>query len=136
MQSPEIYEAVKLAQSTIRPGTVNLNDLAQAMLDWRRIKGDLDFAEAAIRREVLRLGETVTTGTVRATYNKGRKSYGYASAATASYDPDNDAHAAALAKHTVHPPPKTNWRLVCVDAEFTDIPFTQAEPSVTIKILE
>lgn len=112
---------------------VNLDDVAQAMLTWKKLQGEADWAAEAVKREVLRLKETVTTGTVRATYSRGRKSYDYKIGASRVVP---DTEWPGLVEEHTRTVKTVDWRSICYALNITDIPFTQAEPSVSIKIIE
>jgi hypothetical protein len=103
------------------------------MLDWEDAQRKADEMAAAIRDTVLELGETVVTGNVRATYRQGRKRYDYKGAA--------DGHP-MVSEPTVELFTKTkvtvDWRGICdhVGIEKDEIPFSQGDPSVSLKIEE
>jgi len=110
---------------------VDSSELATKMLEWEKAKKALDALGVEIAAGVLAAGKTQTVGNVRASYSKGRKRYDYET-------PGQSATADMIAAHTTAPPrpaPKTDWRRVCKDAGF-DAPFTQGEPSVSLKLLE
>lgn len=104
------------------------SELALKMLEWEKAKIALDILSAEIVVGVLAVGKTQTVGNVRASYSKGRKRYDYKT-------PGRSATVDTIAAYTMVPDPKTNWRAVCADAGF-DAPFTQSEPSVSLKLLE
>ena len=107
------------------------SELAKLMLKWETIKNRLDEIEAAIIDSVLQIGETVTAGNVKATYNTGRKRYDYA-------DVGSDASAALVAEYTkVKTVEQTDWRKLVLDGmqiSQEQVPFSQSEPSVTVKL--
>ena len=115
---------------------ISRNQLAQDMLEWHHYQRAADERAAAIRDTVMDLGETVTTGTVRASYSKGRKSYDYHGAAVKEMAPWAEDERAAQIVSRLTLIEKVDWRLVCKDAEIDDIPFTESNPSVTIKVLD
>jgi hypothetical protein len=94
------------------------------MLTWEHAQREADELAAAIRDTVLELGETVVTGNVRATYRQGRKRYDYKGAA--------DGHP------MVSEPTVELLRGICdhVGIEKDEIPFSQGDPSVSLKIEE
>lgn len=114
--------------------SVEMSLLASMMLAWERTQLQADQLRIKIERTVLRIGKTQTVGNVRATYSGGRKTCDYHEAAerhpTISY--------AAIELFTVTPEPQTDWREVCdhIGVDKADIPFTQTEPSVTMKLLK
>jgi len=113
---------------------VDANELAKKMLLWGEKNLELALLTAEIETAVLELGKTQNVGNVRATYSKGRRRFDYKAAAA-------NASAEIIAEYTVTPPPVepmpvTNWQAVCKAAKITDIPFTQGEPSVKVKIVE
>ena len=103
--------------------------LAQAMLEWESRRRELDALEEVISRSVLAMGESYVVGNVRATYSKGRITWHYEDAAK-NHPMVNEATINLYTKQVV------DWREVCkhVGIEGTDIPFTQASPSVTLKL--
>ncbi|HUW82788.1 MAG TPA: hypothetical protein VMZ31_08335 [Phycisphaerae bacterium] len=101
--------------------------LARDMLKWEQKRRELDELEAAIRDTVLQLGKTQTVGNVRASYSAGRKAYDYQAAVEAT----NPLPVVLETFQTV----KTDWRYACKIMEIDDIPFTQDDPTVSIKLL-
>jgi len=75
----------------------------------------------------LQLGQTQTVGNVRATYSAGRKTYDYQEAMSKL---DIPSYALDAFQEI-----KTDWRAACKAFGVEDIPFTQSEPSVSIKLL-
>lgn len=109
--------------------TIDLSSLAQTMLQWERAKKQLDDIETAIQDAVLQIGKTQTVGNVRASYSKGRKSYDYQAAA--------DGHPmVSSATIELFTTPKVDWRGICKRVGIDDVPFTQSEPNVSVKLLE
>lgn len=112
---------------------MNPSDLAFLMLRWEGQKATLARTERDIKKAVLKLGKTVNTGNVRASYSGGRKKYDYREAA--------DGHpmvpdvTVGLFTTVIPQTEKVDWRGICKHAGIEDIPFTQSEPSVTIKLL-
>ena len=104
--------------------------LAEKMLEWERLKRDLDIAEAQISGMVLELGETVVTGNVRATYRKPRKSYDYEAAAWAALGDK----AADYQENYTNIRTTIDWRAMCKDQFVQDIPYTESDPSVSLKL--
>ena len=106
---------------------MDMSYLAKKMLEWEQARRMCDELEAAIRDSVLQLGKTQTVGNVKATYSKGRKRYDYFQAGGA-------ASPGIVLECTTTPAPKTDWRAVCKAAGITEIPFTQSDPSVSVKL--
>lgn len=73
----------------------------------------------------MELGKTVDTGNVRASYSRGRVKYDYQQAIIAA----NPASLANFERLVV------DYRAACKHFRIEDIPFTQSEPSVTVKLL-
>ncbi len=107
---------------------MNTNELAKIMLEWDEVQSRADVLKLAIRDAVLSLGETQQAGNVRATYNSGRKSYNYE-------DVGSDAPQEVVDKHT-KTTTRIDWRKVVEEMKVPKdiIPFTQASPSVTLKV--
>lgn len=104
-------------------------ELALAMLEWEQKRAELDELEAAIKATVLELGTTQTVGNVRASYNSGRKTYDYESAARECVDED------VIAEYTdIVTVKKTDWRKLCLEAKI-DAPYKEGTPSVSLKLL-
>jgi hypothetical protein len=97
------------------------------MLYWEDQKKGLANTEGRIKEAVLELGKTVDTGNVRASYSAGRKKYDYAAGAVV---------AAGLGSFAQFERLVVDHRAVCKHFGVKDIPFTQSEPSVTVKLLE
>ncbi len=103
--------------------------LALKMLAWEQAQRRADELRAEIETWVLDLGKTQTVGNVRATFSNGRKSYDYETAG-------QTAAPKIIAEFTTHIEKDViDWRLVCKKAEIADVPFTQSEPSVAVKLL-
>jgi hypothetical protein len=103
--------------------------LARDLLRWEQKRRELDELEAAIKDSVMQIGQTQTVGNVRATYNKGRKSYDYQAAA--------DGHpmvSEATVELFTTTTPKIDWRGICKHAGIEDVPFKQGVPSVSLKL--
>ena len=109
---------------------MNQSELAQKMLEWETLVHELDELGKEIEDAVLELGKTVDAGNVRASYSGGRKKFNYEKAGW-------DARYAHIQRYTTTHQ-KTNWKKVCEAAgyEMEDIPFTQSEPTVTLKLKE
>ena len=109
---------------------MDASELAKMMLDWEKMRRRLDELEEAIRDSVLEIGTTQTVGNVRATYSKGRKSYNYREAAD-GHPMVSEATIGLFTKST----PRTDWRGICKHAGIDDVPYTQGDPSVSVKLL-
>ena len=110
---------------------MNASELATKMLEWEQAKRSLDALTAEIESAVLEVGQTQTVGNVRATYSQGRRSFDYRAAV--------DALAVSrdmLAEYTTIPAPVVDWKGICEVVGIANIPFTQSEPSVTVKLLK
>lgn len=107
---------------------MDMSYLARKMLEWEQAKRMCNELEAAIRDSVLEIAKTQVVGNVKATYSKGRKSYNYREAGAS-------APAEIIEICTITSSPKTNWRAVCKNAGISEIPFTQSDPSVSLKLL-
>jgi len=110
---------------------MNASELAQKMLVWEQQKRSLDALTAEIEAAVLELGQTQTVGSVRATYSGGRKSFAYDAAAT---QVGVTIPQELVDEHT-QTTQRIDWKAICEVAGVTDIPFTQSEPSVSVKLL-
>ncbi|MFQ5591251.1 MAG: hypothetical protein ACE5HE_08825 [Phycisphaerae bacterium] len=106
---------------------VDMSELAAKMLEWERAKQVLDDLTADISAAVLEIGETQTVGNVRATYNRGRRSYNYYAACELARVP----HEQLAPFESV----KTDWRAACKALEL-EAPYVQSDPSVTVKLIE
>lgn len=109
---------------------INLSHLAQLMLDWEKAQRRAEELAEAIKDTVLELGETQKVGYVRATYNNGRKTYNYHEAV----DGHPMVSEATIKLFTTVPEPRIDWHGICKHVGIDDVPFTQSEPSVTLKL--
>lgn len=107
---------------------MDMSELAMKMLEWEAKKRVLDKLEDEIKATVLEIGKTQTVGNVRASYNSGRKTYDYEGAAKSATIDDEVIR--------VYSEIRVDWRSVCAVAEITDIPYSESEPSVSLRILE
>ena len=116
------------------------SDLAYLMLKWEEDSIDLVNLAARIKTAVLQQGQTVVAGNVRATYRKGRKSYDYEAAAAVRDDVISPAkwEEVRLTHTQTITTTKTDWRGLCTGLSVSaqDIPFTESEPSVSLKLEE
>ena len=113
---------------------MNATELATKMLEWELGRRALDALAEKIEAAVLEIGKTQTVGNARAAYSGGRKSYDYREAA----DGHRLANKATVGLFTTTIPAtaKVDWRGICLHAGIEDIPFTQSEPKVTLKLLK
>ena len=109
---------------------MNNSELAMKMLEWEQMRNRLSAIEKEIQDAVLALGKTQTAGNVRATFSNGRKTYDYESAA--SFHPMFNEATRALFTQTIE---KVDWKAICEHMGVDDLPFTQTEPSVTVKLI-
>ncbi len=103
--------------------------LAQKMLDWGKLHEELATLTAEIETAVLVVGKTQNVGNVRATYSKGRKRYDYEKVGRLQ---SPEIIAAWTITKTVE---TTSWRDLCSGEGIKDIPFTQGEPGVKVKMV-
>jgi len=106
---------------------MNASELAAKLLQWEALKRQLDELELSIEADVIHIGKSQTVGNVRAAYSAGRKTYDYQGAAIA-HDLISDDVVAPFAKTVV------DWKAVC-EQHSVVVPFTQGDPSVTIKLI-
>lgn len=113
---------------------MNASDLAKKMLEWETKRRELDVLESEIKAAVLELGKTQTVGSVRVTYSAGRKKYDYGLAFDdAAVHMEDPALWQTIAD--THTKTSIDYRAACKEAGVTDIPFTQGEPSASIKLI-
>ena len=113
---------------------VDMAALAQMMLDWEAAKARLDELSVLIEDDVLKIGKTQTVGNVRATYSKGRRSFDYEAGAK-DHPMVSEATLRLFTRIPVAPPPYVDWGGICKHAGIDDVPFTQGEPKVTVKLV-
>jgi hypothetical protein len=111
----------------IRVNPMSASELAKTMLEWEEVKRRLDLLTRGIEEAVLALGKTQVVGAVRASYSAGRKSYDYEGAAAKAIPPADWPN--------YQKPPAYDWKAACEDKGL-EVPFTQAPPSVTVKLEE
>ncbi len=113
--------------------TMDARELALKLLEWEKLKLNLDALAAEIETAVLKIGKTQTVGNARASYSKGRRSYDYQEAA------DGHLHVSeatvSLFTTIIPQTEKVDWRGICKHAGIDDVPFVQSEPKVTLKLL-
>lgn len=103
------------------------SELAAMMLTWERMRRELDSLEMEIKTAVLEIRKTQTVGNVRASYSAGRKSYDY-------LDVARGHPMVSEATIDLFTTSKIDWRGICQHVGIDDVPYTQGEPSVTIKL--
>lgn len=111
---------------------MNASELARLMLYWEDQKNGLARTEERIKEAVLELGRTVDTGNVRASYSKGRTKYDYVGYINTALKDGR------LLEDDMVPFEKVTVDYRSVYQEFfegTALPFTQSDPSVTVKLL-
>jgi len=118
------------------PQELGVAGLAQAMLDWRQKKMELDAIEAKIVTAVLDIGKTQTVGDVRATYSAGRRTFGYQQAVDdySAAHPEDLEFSTLIAVHT-RVEVSVDCKAVCDEMKIVAPVIKQGEPSVTVKLL-
>jgi hypothetical protein len=128
---------------------MNSSELASKMLEWERIRKELDAIEASIKESVMELGKTQTVGNVTASYRSGTRSFDY-QASCANVDGatlskyatgrdiiDWDAvkleAADVVSKFTITTF-DYDYKGICKELSIEPIVTGQTEPSVSIKI--
>jgi hypothetical protein len=109
-------------------GKENMNptELAHAMLEWETTQRKADELAETIKAAVLEVGKTQTVGNVRASYSAGRKSYNYREAWDIEFDELPEEQFMVVSY---------DYNAACKDAGI-EVPFTQSDPSVSIKLLK
>jgi len=112
---------------------MDASELAVKLLQWEREKRSLDLLAEEIQSAVLEIGKTQTVGNARASYSAGRKNYDHQAAA----DGHKFVTEATVSLFTTIIPQteSVDWRAICKHAGIEEIPFTQSEPKVTLKLL-
>jgi hypothetical protein len=115
---------------------MNSSELAKKMLEWEKLKHEIHILEQEIKNTVLRMGKSQCAGNVKATFNKGRRTFDYKSACIASgkFQPDleNDPKLETYKKTRV----SISYRTICEVYEIVNIPSEQSEPSVKLKVVK
>ena len=106
---------------------MDASKLAAKMLEWEQAKRALDALTAEIQEAVLEIGQTQTVGNVRASYSAGRKTYDYEAGFEATGYPEETLN--------VFRTTTVDYRAACKELNIQDVPFTQSEPSVSVKLL-
>ena len=79
----------------------------------------------------MELEATQTVGNVKATYRKPRKTYDYKTAA----DGHSQVNDATIEGYTKMVKPRIDWRGICNHVGIDNIPFTESNPGVTVKLI-
>lgn len=111
---------------------MDMSTLAAKMLEWEKIKGQLNALTKEIQGAVMEIKTTQNVGNVRATYSQGRKSYEYSTAILKA-----QISTEQLKPFTKNIPATSvvDFRTACKELKIEDIPFTQPEASVSVKLL-
>ena len=105
--------------------------LANLMLKWAVLKDEMNDIEAAIKAEVMELGETVSVGYTKAVYSAGRATYAWERTALENNASDEMIEHYSSVKIT------TKWKDVCRDMRIVEAPVLKAGvPKVTIKLVK
>lgn len=115
---------------------MNMSELAARMLEWEDTQRKADALRSEIEAAVMDLGKTQTVGNVRATYSAGRKSYDYRGAIDAAGQ-NGFITTEALDPYTTVVPASVSidFRAACQGLGIEDVPYTQSEPSVSVKLV-
>ena len=113
---------------------MNASQLASTMLEWEQRKIELDLLTNMIESAVLDIGKTQTVGNVRATFRNGRKSFNYEEGAK-DHPMVSETTVNLFTVVPEQPAPYVDWRGICKHAGIDDVPFTQGDPSVTVKLV-
>ena len=106
---------------------MNASELAKIMLEYEESQGYADALRKKIEDAVMELQSTQKVGNVTATYRKPRKTYNYEKAA-------EGVDGSVIVQFTEIPAPRVDWRKICAYAEIEEIPYTESEPSVSVKL--
>jgi len=109
---------------------MNASELAKQMLLWEQKRRELDDLEASIKTMVLEVGKTQTVGNVRASYRKGAKRYDYKAACDDYELTDEEIETFSTVQ--------IDWRRVATELRGLskdELPYSQSDPSVSIKLL-
>ena len=98
-----------------------INDLFD---EYAEAKDRLEQLETQIKEYVTESGNSVSHGRVQAKYSTGRKTYQYEKVGKGA---NEDIIKACTT-------PKVDWKTVCKLADIEEIPFSQAKPTVSIKV--
>jgi hypothetical protein len=107
---------------------MNASDLAARMLEWEETQRKADALRSEIEAVVLEMGKTQTVGNVRASYSAGRKSYDYEQGwRLHGYGTGIDIEQFRQVKY--------DYSAACKAAGIDVVPYTQSEPSVSVKLV-
>jgi len=106
---------------------MDAKELERMMAVWKRQKEQLDLLETTITAEILKREKSFEVEGVKAAFRKGARKFDYAFIS-------DKAEPALVEKHT-KVVEKTDWAKVCKELKITDIPFTQADPTVSLKLI-
>lgn len=105
---------------------MDATQLAKAMLEYQELATKLALLGDAIKETVMKVGKTQTVGSLTASYSGGRKTYNYEVACN-NNKVNTDPYRTVKEVETI------DYRSACKDLGL-DVPFTQSEPSVTLKL--
>jgi hypothetical protein len=108
---------------------MDMSILAKKMLEYERVQRQADALKHRIEEAVMDLGKSQTVGNVKATFRNGRKSYDYEAIGSTAKREQIMARTKMVAK--------TDWRKLVLEdlgIEQDDVPFTQGDPSVSVKL--
>ena len=133
----ELLEDYRKEAVSSAPGArfIDESALALKMLEYEKKHNELEDIKKTISLQVELLGKTVVAGRVRATYSQGRKKYDYESVTREHYRYDDEVVSMFTKAH----PDTVDWKAMFVYLSekynnMGEIPFTQGDPSVSIKI--
>lgn len=122
---------------------LNPSELAALMLEWEQVQRKADALKAQIESAVMAIGATQQVGNVKATYSKGRMSYDYEAAVSSRLEAARNDEAEmvrlrAIVDAFTTTRTSTRWREVCEAMGISKSvkPFSQSEPSVSLKLFE
>ncbi len=103
-------------------------ELKKMMSSWKSQKEQLDLLETTIKTEVLKRESTFETDDATATFRKGTRKF--------NYECDTVVMSAPLQLVEVHTKvvSKIDWKAICSTLKIKDIPFTQSDPTVSLKV--
>ena len=116
---------------------MNASELALKMLEWERVKLQLDALEAEIKSAVLEIGKTQNVGNVKASYTAGRREFDFETPARES-PLVGETTVALFTTHTpeqVIPASDTvDWRGICKHAGVEPLVTKEPPPSVKVTL--
>lgn len=101
------------------------------MLAWEETQREADRLRSEIEAAVLELGKSQTVGNVRASYSAGRKSYDYDKAIQIALE----SGAVGTAELKTFEYSELDARGACKGLGIEAVPYTQSEPSVSVKLV-